>query len=110
MCLVDNNPATIAYLFAHEAEWRALRLQLGGHGTGPYMHELEREVLGLRQCQGSAATHPPVDYEQLAKAIVAGTEIPDSGWYNSPDDLVAVIRKALECAYRTGAEDRANLT
>jgi hypothetical protein len=49
-----------------------------------------------------------VDYEQLAKAIVAGTEVPDSGWYNSPDDLVDVIRKALECACRTGAEDAAH--
>lgn len=43
----DQADDAVAYILAHEPELRALRMRLGGHGTGAYIHELEREVLSL---------------------------------------------------------------
>ena len=45
------------------------------------------------------------EFINRAEMIVRGTQEPDSGWYNSPDDLVAIITLQLSRAYKDGHKD-----
>ena len=42
------------------------------------------------------------EWENRAEMIVRGTQDSSSGWYNSPDDLVAVIAAELNAAFIIG--------